>query len=80
MGGLRDLIIKLYHKLISTHHMRDYSINNYLNFNPSYYLINDHLVKLYPYDHNTILILKRLIQQTQINPISYLIIKVGDII
>jgi hypothetical protein len=48
MGVLRDLIIKLYHKLISTHHMRDYSINNYLNFNPSHYLIKDHLIKLYP--------------------------------
>ena len=34
--ALRDLNIKLYYKLVSIDHMRDYSINNYLNFNISY--------------------------------------------
>jgi hypothetical protein len=46
MEDLRDSNIKLYYKLVSIDHMRDYSINNYLNFNLSYYLIKDHLVKL----------------------------------
>jgi hypothetical protein len=36
MGDLRDLNIKLYYNLVSTYHMRDYSINNYLNFNLNY--------------------------------------------
>jgi hypothetical protein len=34
--ALRDLNIKLYYKLVSIDHMRDYSINNYLSFNISY--------------------------------------------
>jgi hypothetical protein len=46
MEDLCDLNIKLYCKLISVNHMRDYSINNYLNFNLSHYLIKDHQVKL----------------------------------
>jgi hypothetical protein len=46
MGVLCDLIIKLDFKLVSVNHMRGYSINNYLNFNLSHYLIKDHLVKL----------------------------------
>jgi hypothetical protein len=31
MGDLCDLTIKLYYKLISIHHMREYSMNSYLN-------------------------------------------------
>jgi uncharacterized protein with HEPN domain len=46
MGDLCDLTIKLYYKLVSVNHMRDYIINNYLNINLSHYLIKDHLVKL----------------------------------
>jgi hypothetical protein len=46
MEDLRDPNIKLYYKLVSIDHMRDYSINSYLNFNLSHYLIKDHLVKL----------------------------------
>jgi hypothetical protein len=43
---LCGLNIKLYYKLISVNYMRDYSINNYLNFNLSHYLIKDNLGKL----------------------------------
>jgi hypothetical protein len=46
MEDLRDSNIKLYYKLVSIDHIRDYSINNYLNFNLCHYLIKDHLVKL----------------------------------
>jgi hypothetical protein len=44
MGDLRDLNIKLYYNLVSTYHMRDYSINNYLNFNLNYKLTLDHIL------------------------------------
>jgi hypothetical protein len=47
MEDLCDLNIKLYYQLISVNHIRDYSINNYLNFNLSHYLIKDYLFKLY---------------------------------
>jgi hypothetical protein len=46
MGDLCDLSIKLCYNLVSVNHMRGYSINNYLNFNRSHYLIKDHLAKL----------------------------------
>jgi hypothetical protein len=46
MEDLRDSNIILYYKLVSIDHMRDYFINNYLNFNISHYLIKDYLVKL----------------------------------
>jgi hypothetical protein len=44
MGDLCDLTIKLYYKLISIHHMREYSINNYHNFNFNYNLTRDHVL------------------------------------
>jgi hypothetical protein len=40
------VIKMLYYKLVNITHIRGYSINNYLNFNLSHYLIKDHLVKL----------------------------------
>ena len=43
---LCDYNIKLYYKLVNIAHMRGYSINNYINFNLSHYLIKDYLVKL----------------------------------
>jgi hypothetical protein len=42
MGDLCDFDIKLYYKLVSIHHMREYSINNYLYFILSYKLTIDH--------------------------------------
>jgi hypothetical protein len=36
------------YKLVSINHMKGYSINNYLKFNLSHYLIKYHLVKLQP--------------------------------
>jgi hypothetical protein len=44
MDTLCDSNIKLYYKLVSIDHMRDYSINNYLNFNLSYKLTIDHIL------------------------------------
>jgi hypothetical protein len=35
MEDLRDSNIKVYYNLVSIDNMRDYSINNYLNFKPS---------------------------------------------
>jgi hypothetical protein len=44
MKDLCDLDIKLYYKLISVYHMREYSINNYLNYNLEYNMIKDSLL------------------------------------
>jgi phage-related holin len=44
MKDLCDSNIKPYYKLVSIDHMRDYSINNYLDFNLSYKLIIDHIL------------------------------------
>jgi hypothetical protein len=47
MGDLCDFDIKLYYKLISIHHMKEYFINNCLNLNLNYNLTRDHiLIKL----------------------------------
>jgi predicted adenine nucleotide alpha hydrolase (AANH) superfamily ATPase len=44
---LRDQNIKLYYKLVNINYMRDYSINNYLNFNLSYKLTIDYILADY---------------------------------
>jgi hypothetical protein len=47
MKELRDSNIKPYYKLVNIYYMRDYSINNYLDFNLSYKLIIDHILVYY---------------------------------
>jgi hypothetical protein len=42
-----DSNVKLYYKLVNINHIRDYSINNYLNFNLSYKLTIDHILVVY---------------------------------
>jgi hypothetical protein len=44
MEDLRNLNIKLYYKLISIQHMREYSIGNEHNFSFNYILTRDHLL------------------------------------
>jgi hypothetical protein len=36
--------MNLYYKLVNINHIRDYSINDYLNFNLSYELTIDHIL------------------------------------
>jgi hypothetical protein len=43
MVDLCGLNIKLYYKLVNVYHMRDYSINNYLNLNLNYNLTRDYI-------------------------------------
>jgi hypothetical protein len=42
-----DSNVKLYYKLVNINLIRDYSINNYLNFNLSYKLTIDHILVVY---------------------------------
>jgi hypothetical protein len=47
MEDLCDYTVKLYYKLVNTNHMRDYSLNNYLHFNPNYKLTLVHILVYY---------------------------------